>query len=112
MREPPAAALDATGEFDYAPPVLTGAVRPVTLVAYRDEFDFGLQQQPALALDTIPAFVERWRADAAAGVHDVAITRPEIAADPAVEILLPALQIDVHRIDVRQETRARRGAGR
>jgi 4-amino-4-deoxy-L-arabinose transferase-like glycosyltransferase len=55
--------------------------RPVTLVDYRDEFDFGLQQQPELAIPTIPAFVARWRADAAAGVRDVAITRPELAAD-------------------------------
>jgi 4-amino-4-deoxy-L-arabinose transferase-like glycosyltransferase len=55
--------------------------RPVTLVAYRDEFDFGLQQQPELAIPTIPEFVARWRADAAAGVRDVAITHPEIAAD-------------------------------
>jgi 4-amino-4-deoxy-L-arabinose transferase-like glycosyltransferase len=55
--------------------------RPLTLVDYRDEFDFGLQQQPELAIPTIPAFVARWRADAAAGVRDVAITRPEIAAD-------------------------------
>jgi len=55
--------------------------RPVTLVDYRDEFDFGLQQQPELAIPTIPAFVARWRADAAAGVHDVAIIRPELIAD-------------------------------
>lgn len=55
--------------------------RPVTLVDYRDEFDFGLQQQPELAIPTIPAFLDRWRADAAAGVRNVAITRPEIAAD-------------------------------
>ena len=38
--------------------------------------------------------------------------RPEIAADPAVEILLPALEVNIHRVDVRQETRARRGADR
>lgn len=55
--------------------------RPVILVDYRDEFDFGLQQQPELAIPTIPAFVAQWRAAAAAGRHDVAITRPEIAAD-------------------------------
>jgi hypothetical protein len=55
--------------------------RPVTLVDYRDEFDFGLQQQPELAIPTIDGFVARWRADAAAGVRNVAITRPEIAAD-------------------------------
>ncbi|MFS2016930.1 glycosyltransferase family 39 protein [Massilia sp. CT11-108] len=55
--------------------------RPVTLVDYRDEFDFGLQQQPELAIPTIPEFVARWRTDAAAGVRNVAIIRPEIAAD-------------------------------
>ncbi|WP_440967155.1 glycosyltransferase family 39 protein [Massilia sp. GER05] len=55
--------------------------RPVTLVDYRDEFDFGLQQQPELAIPTIPGFVARWRTDAAAGVRNVAIIRPEIAAD-------------------------------
>jgi 4-amino-4-deoxy-L-arabinose transferase-like glycosyltransferase len=54
--------------------------RPVILVDYRDEFDFGLQQQPELAIPAISTFVAQWRADAAAGVHDVAITRPEIAA--------------------------------
>jgi 4-amino-4-deoxy-L-arabinose transferase-like glycosyltransferase len=54
--------------------------RTVTLVDYTDEFSFGLQQQPELGIPTIPAFVERWRADAAAGVKSIAITRPEIAA--------------------------------
>jgi len=53
--------------------------RPVTLVDYRDEFDFGLQQEPHLAIGPIDTFVARWEADARAGVHDVAITRPEIA---------------------------------
>jgi 4-amino-4-deoxy-L-arabinose transferase-like glycosyltransferase len=55
--------------------------RPVTLVDYRDEFDFGLQQQPELAIPDIPTFVGKWRADAAAGRRTVAITRPEIAAE-------------------------------
>ncbi|MGJ7914053.1 glycosyltransferase family 39 protein [Massilia sp. LXY-6] len=55
--------------------------RTVTLVDYLDEFSFGLEQQPELAIPTIPAFVERWRLDAAAGVKSVAITRPDIAAD-------------------------------
>jgi hypothetical protein len=55
--------------------------RPVVLVDYRDEFDFGLQQQPELAIADIPAFVAKWRADAAAGRRAVAITRPEIAAE-------------------------------
>lgn len=55
--------------------------RTVTLVDYWDEFTFGLEQQPQLSIPTIPAFVQQWRADAAAGVRSVAITRPEIAAD-------------------------------
>jgi 4-amino-4-deoxy-L-arabinose transferase-like glycosyltransferase len=54
--------------------------RPVVLVDYRDEFDFGLQQEPQLAIAAQADFLARWRADAAAGVHDVAIVRPEIAA--------------------------------
>lgn len=55
--------------------------RTVTLVDYWDEFTFGLEQQPELSIPTVPAFVERWRADAAAGLKSVAITRPEIAAE-------------------------------
>ncbi|ALK98293.1 glycosyltransferase [Massilia sp. WF1] len=55
--------------------------RTVTLVDYLDEFSFGLEQEPQLAIPTIPAFVERWRADAASGVKSIAITRPEIVAD-------------------------------
>jgi 4-amino-4-deoxy-L-arabinose transferase-like glycosyltransferase len=55
--------------------------RTVTLVDYWDEFTFGLEQQPQLSIPTIPAFVQQWRAEAAAGIKSVAITRPEIAAD-------------------------------
>jgi 4-amino-4-deoxy-L-arabinose transferase-like glycosyltransferase len=55
--------------------------RSVTLVDYRDEFDFGLDQQPALAIPTVPAFVAQWTQDAAAGVRDVAIIRADIYND-------------------------------
>ena len=41
---------------------------------------------------------------------DGRLYRGKIAADPAVESLLPALEVDVHRIDVRQETRKWFGA--
>ena len=54
--------------------------RPVTLVDYLDEFSFGLEQQPALAIPTVDAFVVQWRAHAAAGVRDIAITRADVAA--------------------------------
>jgi 4-amino-4-deoxy-L-arabinose transferase-like glycosyltransferase len=55
--------------------------RTVILVDYLDEFSFGLEQQPALAIPTIPDFVRQWRSEAAAGVKSLAITRPEIVAD-------------------------------
>lgn len=52
--------------------------RPVVLVNYLDEFEFGLKQQPALAIPTVDAFLVQWCAHAAAGVRDVAITRFDI----------------------------------
>ena len=55
--------------------------RTVTLVAYTDEFTFGLEQQPALAIPTVAAFAEQWTRDAAAGVRDVAIIRADIFND-------------------------------
>ncbi|MDQ2989846.1 MAG: glycosyltransferase family 39 protein [Pseudomonadota bacterium] len=55
--------------------------RPVVLVDYLDEFTFGLQQQPELAIPTVPAFVDQWTRDAAAGVRDVAIIRADIYTD-------------------------------
>lgn len=36
--------------------------RPVTLVGYRDEMDFGLDQQPELWVPTLAEFEQRWRA--------------------------------------------------
>jgi 4-amino-4-deoxy-L-arabinose transferase-like glycosyltransferase len=54
--------------------------RPVILVDYLDEFAFGLAQEPFLAVPTVDKFVAQWRADAADGVMDVAITRNEIVA--------------------------------
>jgi 4-amino-4-deoxy-L-arabinose transferase-like glycosyltransferase len=55
--------------------------RPVILVDYQDEFSFGLEQQPELAIPTIPAWLEQWRSEAAAGVKSIAIIRPEFLAD-------------------------------
>jgi 4-amino-4-deoxy-L-arabinose transferase-like glycosyltransferase len=55
--------------------------RTVTLVDYVDEFGFGLEQQPELAIPTRPAFLERWRADKAAGLKSIAIVRPEFVAE-------------------------------
>lgn len=39
--------------------------RTVTLVAFRDELDFGLTQQPDLGIPTLEAFEKRWNADRA-----------------------------------------------
>jgi 4-amino-4-deoxy-L-arabinose transferase-like glycosyltransferase len=39
--------------------------RPVTLVAYWDEFTFGLQQQPELSIPTLEGFYQRWDAHTA-----------------------------------------------
>jgi 4-amino-4-deoxy-L-arabinose transferase-like glycosyltransferase len=55
--------------------------RTVTLVAYRDEFSFGLEQQPALGIPTVDAFVDAWTRDAKAGVRAVAIIRKDIYED-------------------------------
>jgi 4-amino-4-deoxy-L-arabinose transferase-like glycosyltransferase len=36
--------------------------KPVVLVSYRDELSFGLDADPAMGLDTVEQFSERWRA--------------------------------------------------
>jgi 4-amino-4-deoxy-L-arabinose transferase-like glycosyltransferase len=67
----------AVGLYDQSLTFYLG--RPVTLVAIWDEFTFGLQQQPELSVPTVAAFHARWRADAAAGVPNLAIVRADIA---------------------------------
>ena len=37
--------------------------RTVTLVEYRDEMGFGLDQEPGKDIATVEAFVRRWRSD-------------------------------------------------
>jgi 4-amino-4-deoxy-L-arabinose transferase-like glycosyltransferase len=54
--------------------------RPVVLVDYRDEFDFGLRQQPELALPTVADFVRQWRADTDAGRAALAIVHSDDVA--------------------------------
>ena len=39
--------------------------RPVTVVAFRDELDFGLTQEPEKGIGTLDAFTQRWQADRA-----------------------------------------------
>jgi hypothetical protein len=52
--------------------------RTVTLVDYLDEFEFGQQQEPQRVVPTVEAFIVRWRADAQAGVRNLAITYPDM----------------------------------
>lgn len=47
--------------------------RTVVLVDYRGEFDFGLRQEPGLAIASIAEFERRWRAGAAQGRPALAI---------------------------------------
>ena len=84
-------ALQATGATDPSVPVYSVGLyeqsltfylnRTVTLVAFEDEFAFGLQQEPQRWIPSMAAFVARWRDDAAAGRRNVAIIRPEFVAD-------------------------------
>ena len=71
--------LYAVGTYEQSLTFYLG--RTMTLVDYRDEFSFGLQQQPELAIPTVAAFVEQWTRDASAGVRDVAIIRADIYND-------------------------------
>ena len=75
----PATRVYSVGTYEQSLTFYLG--RPVTLVDYLDEFEFGLQRQPELAIATIPLFRERWRRDAATGMRSVAIARPQVAAD-------------------------------
>lgn len=84
-------ALKAAGAMDPAVKVYSVSIyeqsltfylrRPVTLVDYGDEFTFGLQQEPHLSMPALPAWIDVWRRDAAAGVKDVAIIRPELVPE-------------------------------
>ena len=72
----PASTIYSVGMYEQSLTFYLG--RPVVLVDYLDEFEFGLQQQPHLALPTVDAFLVQWRAHAAAGIKDVAIMRADI----------------------------------
>ena len=55
--------------------------RPVVLVAYLDEFAFGLEQEPHLAIPAMGPFLVKWRAHSKAGIKDIAITSTDVARD-------------------------------
>jgi 4-amino-4-deoxy-L-arabinose transferase-like glycosyltransferase len=55
--------------------------RTVTLVNYWDEFTFGLQQQPELAIPTLDGFIKRWQQHTDANVKALAIISDEAYAE-------------------------------
>jgi len=72
----PATRLYSVGLYEQSLTFYLG--RPSTLVDYRDEFDFGLRQQPALAIPAFDGFVAEWQANAARGQPCVAIIRADL----------------------------------
>lgn len=67
----PATKLYAVGRYEQSLTFYLG--RPAILVEYVDEFAFGLQQEPRLALSGLDEFVAQWRQDSAAGRPSMAI---------------------------------------
>jgi hypothetical protein len=55
----PQTKLYSVGDYDQTLPFYLK--RQLTLVNYRGELDFGLSQEPELAIDTVEAFVQVWR---------------------------------------------------
>lgn len=75
----PATKLYAVGMYEQS--LSFYVERTFTLVDYEDEFSFGLEQQPELAIPDIDAFVILWQQDAADGQPDLALMAPDTYAD-------------------------------
>ena len=78
----------------------------VVLADYRDEFDFGLRQEPALALDTVDDFMDRWQADTQAGRPALAIVRNDLLP----ELRRAGVALHVVAADTRRTVIANRAA--
>ena len=72
----PATKFYAVGTYEQAFPFYLR--HRLLLVEYSDEFAFGQQQEPDKFI-SLAAFRQQWLADAAAGVRDLALMRPDIA---------------------------------
>jgi len=66
--------LYAVGRYEQSLTFYLG--RPAMLVDYRDEFAFGLAQEPQRGPYSLDRFVAEWQRDAAAGVSSLAIASP------------------------------------
>jgi 4-amino-4-deoxy-L-arabinose transferase-like glycosyltransferase len=72
----PSTTLYAVGRYEQSLTFYVG--RPAILVDYVDEFAFGLQQEPQLAMSGLDAFVAQWLRDAAAGKPGLAIASADM----------------------------------
>jgi len=54
--------------------------RPVVLVDYRDEFDFGLTREPQLGIPMLAGFIERWQHEPKAAAYMAPDTLAELQA--------------------------------
>jgi 4-amino-4-deoxy-L-arabinose transferase-like glycosyltransferase len=52
--------------------------RTMTLVAHKDEMEFGIDQEPHLWMPTVDAFIQKWNADRAGGKKDIAIMHVDL----------------------------------
>lgn len=68
----PQTRLFSVGDYDQTLPFYLG--RHLTLVDYRGELDFGLSQEPELAIDNLEAFARTWRQQPAA----IAVMTPKL----------------------------------
>ncbi len=83
--------------YDQTLPFYLG--RTVTLVDYRDEMAFGLDQQPGLSLPTLEAFRQHWMADTA----PLAImSRETLGQLQALQLPMAIVAQDTRRIIVRK----------
>jgi hypothetical protein len=57
--------------------------RPVILVDYRNEFEFGQQQEPSRWMPSVDAFAERWRSEPRAAAY---MTLPTLTALQALGV--------------------------
>jgi 4-amino-4-deoxy-L-arabinose transferase-like glycosyltransferase len=78
--------------------------RTVTLVDYQDEFAFGQERQPELAIPTLDGFIARWNGHTAAGVKAMAI----VSDDAYAELKARGIAMRVVTQDIRRTVIANR----
>jgi len=93
----PATHLYSVGLYEQSLSFYLG--RTVTLVDYRDEFDFGLRQQPALGIPTVAAFIREWQDNTARGIPCLAIARADLVFEMQRQrVHLHVVEADARRV--------------